>query len=109
MRAPSLQSCPTVCNPLDCNPSGCSVFSRQEYWSELPCSPLGDLPDPGIETESLMSPALQANSLPTESSGKPSLGILFTKPYNVDGSSMHVWGEGLVHVSVDFSGGSVGQ
>ena len=24
-------------------------FSRQEYWSGLPCSPLGDLPDPGTE------------------------------------------------------------
>ena len=24
-------------------------FSRQEYWSGLPCPPLGDLPDPGIE------------------------------------------------------------
>ena len=24
-------------------------FSRQEYWSGLPCSPPGDLPDPGIE------------------------------------------------------------
>ena len=24
-------------------------FSRQEYWSELPCSPSGDLPNPGIE------------------------------------------------------------
>ena len=33
-------------------------FSRQEYWSELPCSPLGDLPNPGIETASLMSLAL---------------------------------------------------
>ena len=32
-------------------------FSRQEYWSQLPCPP-GDLPDPGIETASLMSPAL---------------------------------------------------
>ena len=64
-------------------------FSRQ-YWSGLPCSPLGDLPDPGIETESLMSPALQANSLPIESSGKPSLSILFTKPYKVDGSSVCV-------------------
>ena len=30
-------------------------FSRQEYWSGLPCPPSGDLPDPGIE---LMSPAL---------------------------------------------------
>ena len=33
-------------------------FSRQEYWSGLPCPPPGDLPDPGIETESLSSPAL---------------------------------------------------
>ena len=33
-------------------------FSRQEYWSELPCPPTGDLPDPGIESTSLMSPVL---------------------------------------------------
>ena len=28
-------------------------FSRQEYWSGLPCPPPGDLPDPGIEPASL--------------------------------------------------------
>ena len=33
-------------------------FSRQEYWSELPFPPPGDLPDPGIKTVSLTSPAL---------------------------------------------------
>jgi len=33
-------------------------LSRQEYWSGLPCPPLGGLPHPGIESESLMSPAL---------------------------------------------------
>ena len=33
-------------------------FSRQEYWSGLPCPPPGDLPDPGIEPASLMSPGL---------------------------------------------------
>ena len=33
-------------------------FSRQEYWSGLPCLPPGNLPDPGIEPVSLMSPAL---------------------------------------------------
>ena len=33
-------------------------FSKQEYWSGLPCPPPGDLLDPGIELESLMSPAL---------------------------------------------------
>ena len=33
-------------------------FSRQEYWSGLPCAPLGDLPKPGIEPTSFMSPVL---------------------------------------------------
>ena len=33
-------------------------FSRQEYWSGLPCPSAGDLPDPGIEPASLMSPAV---------------------------------------------------
>ena len=32
-------------------------FSRQEYWSWLPCPPLGDLPDPRIEPVLRMSPA----------------------------------------------------
>ena len=41
-------------------------FSRQEYWSGLPFPPPGDLPDPGIETASSVSPALQADSLPGE-------------------------------------------
>ena len=38
-------------------------FSRQEYWSGLPFSPPGDLPEPGIES---LSPALQADSFPFE-------------------------------------------
>ena len=33
-------------------------FSRQEYWSGLPCPPPGELPDPSIEPESFMPPAL---------------------------------------------------
>ena len=33
-------------------------FSRQEYWSGLPCPPPGDLPDPGTEPRSPTSPAL---------------------------------------------------
>ena len=32
-------------------------FSRQEYWSGLPCPPPGDLPHPGVEPMSSMSPA----------------------------------------------------
>ena len=39
------------------------VFSRQEYWSGLPFSSPGDLPDPGIKPG---SPKLQADSLPSE-------------------------------------------
>ena len=38
-------------------------FSRQEYWSELPFPPPGDLSNPGIEAR---SPALQADSLPSD-------------------------------------------
>ena len=45
-------------------------FSRQRYWSGLPCPPPGDLPDLGIETMSLTSPALQADSLLSEPPGK---------------------------------------
>ena len=45
------QSCLTLCNPIDCSLPGSSVhgFSRQEYWSGLPCPPPGDLPNPGME------------------------------------------------------------
>ena len=42
-------------------------FSRQEYWSGLPCPPPGDLPNPGIKPR---SPALQVDSLPSEPPGK---------------------------------------
>ena len=43
-------------------------FSRQECWSGLPFPSPGDLPDPGNEPR---SPALQADALPSEPSGKP--------------------------------------
>ena len=43
-------------------------FSRQEYWSELPFSSPGDLPDSRIEPG---SPALQTDTLPSEPLGKP--------------------------------------
>ena len=41
---------------------------RQDYWSGLPFPSPGDLPDPGIKPG---SPALQADSLPSEPLGKP--------------------------------------
>ena len=45
-------------------------FSRQEYQSGLPWPSPGDLPDPGIEPASPVSPALQADSLPLNHGGK---------------------------------------
>ena len=44
-------------------------FSRQEYWSRLPISSPGDLPNPEIEPR---SPTLQADSLPAEPPGNVS-------------------------------------
>ena len=46
-------------------------FSRQEYWSGLPCPLPEDLPEPGIEPVSLMSLALAGKSLPPVPPGKP--------------------------------------
>ena len=43
-------------------------FSRQEYWSRLPFSSPGDLPNPGIEPR---SPAFQEDALTSEPPGKP--------------------------------------
>ena len=49
--AKSLQSCPTLCDPMDCSPPGSSIHedSPGRIQSGLPYPPLGDLPDPGIE------------------------------------------------------------
>ena len=67
------QSCPALCNPMDCSPAGSmgalSIgFSRPEYWSGLPFPSPGELPNPGIKPR---SPALQEDFLPSEPPGKP--------------------------------------
>ena len=69
-------SCPTLCDPMDAYQAPLSIeFSRgEEYWSELPSSSPGYLPDPGIEPR---SSALQADSLPSEPPGKGSLNLCF--------------------------------
>ena len=56
-----------------CQASLSMGFSRQEYWSGLPCHPPGDLPDPGIKTVSPTAPALQADSLSLSHWGSPIL------------------------------------
>ena len=45
-------------------------FSRQEYCSGFPCPPPGDLPDPGVEPTSLMSPALAGRFFTTSATWK---------------------------------------
>ena len=109
------QSCPTLCDPMDCRLPGSSVHGHSpgknsgvgclallqrifpiqgsnpglphcrqilyqlnhrealEYWSGWPIPSALDLPNPGIN---MGSPALQADSLPTELSGKPNMGLL---------------------------------
>ena len=46
-------------------------FSRRKYWSGSPFPPAGYLPDAGIKPMSLVSPALQADSLPLSHLGSP--------------------------------------
>ena len=58
---------------MDHSPPGSSVHEEQEHWSGLSCLPPGDLPDPGVEPMSLMSPAMAGGSLPLVTSGKPIL------------------------------------
>ena len=54
------QSCPALCDPMDCSRPGSSVHgilqARIQEW--VACPPPRDLPDPGIEPASLTSPAL---------------------------------------------------
>ena len=69
-----VQSRPTPCGPMDCSHQAPPPreFSRQEYWSELPCPAPGNLPNPGIEPG---CPALQVDLSPFEPPGKPSMHI----------------------------------
>ena len=64
------QSCLTLCDSMEQPGSSVLGFPRQEHWSGLPCPSPGDLPNPGTEPG---SPALQAESLPSEPAGKPKI------------------------------------
>ena len=66
MKSVSHSGCLTLSNPLDYVAHQAPLpmgFSRQEYWTGLPCPSPGDLPNPGIQPR---SPALQADSLLSE-------------------------------------------
>ena len=54
------QLCPTLCGPMNCSlPGSCAhgIFQAR-YWSGVPFPTLGNLPDPGIQLVSLVSPIL---------------------------------------------------
>ena len=64
------QSCPTLCDPMDCSPPGSSVHgilqARILEWGAISFS--RDLPNPEIKPG---SPAQKTDSLPSEPPGKP--------------------------------------
>ena len=66
-------------------------FSRQECWSGLPFPSSGDLPNPGIKPG---SPALQADTLPSEPPGKPQIFLkyLFIPKYLLIWIFLHFFG-----------------
>ena len=72
-------------------------FSRQEYWSGLPCPSPRDLPDPGIEPMSPVAPALQADSLP--------LGHWESLNYQGRAMQMWSWSQGVWILRSCLSGG----
>ena len=90
VHAKSLQSC--FCNPIDCSLPGSSVhgFSRQEYWTRLSCLPPGALPDPGMETTSLTSPALASESFTTSATKTWELVLLVTLTARSEGMILTV-------------------
>ena len=73
MHARSLQSCPTLCDPMDCSPPGSSVHgisqARILEWVAILSSE--DLPNPGIKPVFPVSPAVQVDSLPLSHQGSP--------------------------------------
>ena len=71
-RSSCVPLCATLCTVARQAPLSVG-FSRQEYWSGLPCPPPEDLPDPGIKPG---SPALLVDSLPEKN-----LFYFFIAPY----------------------------
>ena len=70
------QTCPTLCNLMDCSLPGASVhrIPKGEYWSELPFPPPGNhLPDPGMGPEFLVSSALAGSFCTMSQWGSPGI------------------------------------
>ena len=72
MRAKLLQACPTLSDSMDCSSSGSSVHRilRQEYWSGLPCPPLGIFWTQGSAPSLLLSPGLAGGFFTASATGE---------------------------------------
>ena len=80
MRAKSVQSCPTLCNPMDCSLPGFSVHGiLQARILEMPSS-RGSSP-PRIEPMSLRSPALAGGFFTAEPPREPNAVVLTVEKY----------------------------
>ena len=79
--AMSLQLYPTLPNSMAVACPLPMGFSRQEYWSGLPCPPTGYLLNSGIEPMFLMSPAPADGFFTTSATGKPTLCLVIKKNY----------------------------
>ena len=84
--AQSLQLCPTLCNRLWT--VACQALSmgcpKQEYLSGLPCSPPGDLSDPGIKPSSPVVPVLASKFFSIEPQGKPIVAFKYLQMFHPD-------------------------
>ena len=56
-------------------------FPRQEYWSVLPCPPLGDLPEPGIQPASPVSLALAGGFFTIRATREVVYSLVYSFPY----------------------------
>ena len=76
------QSCPTVCDPIDCSLRGSFIHGifQERVLEWLPFPSPGNLPNPGIKAG---SPALQADALPSELPRKPILESKTSSNYGV--------------------------
>ena len=74
VHAKSLQLCPTLCDPMNCNLPGSSVHGilQQEYWTGLSWPHLGDLPNQGLNP-CLLGSCIVGGFFTPESLGKPYL------------------------------------
>ena len=103
VHAKSLQSCPALCDPMDCSPpvSTSMGFSWQKYLSGLPFLSLGDLSDSGIKPVSLMSSALAGRFFTTSTTNLYCCIIYISYKCHRDRLGPEAWGPLLQCLHLD--------